>query len=46
MSDLQTLQEAHRDLEIRVFGLQYALEESVPQLVGALVVHLAKKKGT
>lgn len=42
MSVLDTLEKAQVELDFRLLGLEYALQESMPQLVGALVVHLAR----
>lgn len=34
---------ARDDVDVRLHGLEFAMDESVPELVGALVLHLARK---
>lgn len=43
MAGLRAIESRQQELDHRLLGLEYALEESVPQLVGSLVLHLARQ---
>lgn len=43
MADMRVMEKAQGELGFRLDGLEWALDESVPTLVGAVVLHLARK---